>query len=323
MSRARGFGVALIGMVMVVAPAPAQEDAPRPRRERPARADRPEARRRLARRQNMEAFYQKLLKELALDETQQKAVKQAVDTFAQAAKNWQAEHGEELRALQQQIRQAGRENREKVQELRTKQQELTKGRARLREDLNTQIMDVLKDDQKAKFQELLREAGRPNPLVVLHRALGRLELSDEVKGKAAGILKKAKADTKEAKDAKAKADIAAKAVAEVKALLTDEQKAQLDRMLQPRRAGARARLPRGLSQLNLTEEQTKKIQEIMAAARQAEPENRRQAIREATRKVIGEVLTPAQREQWQKLRGGRRGRPRNRRDRGNSGGGEE
>ena len=271
----------------------------------------------------MEAFYQKLVKELALDEEQQKAVKAAIDTFVQAEKNWQSEHGEELKALMTQIREVGREDREKARELRTKQQELMKGRAQLRQTLNKQIADVLKEEQKTKFAAILRAEAQPDPIATLRAALPKLGLSEEVLKKANDVLAKAETDAKSAR-ARAKADVVRKAVGDVKALLTDEQKAQLEKMLAARQQPQNARLPGALGQLkDLTAEQQEQIAKAMAAVQQAEPDKRQEARREAMQKILTEILTPAQREQIQKARGGGQDRPRNRNRPGNAEGAAE
>ena len=73
------------------------------------------------------------------------------------------------------------------------------------------------------------------------------------------------------------------------------------------------------ARLDLSAEQQKKVNEIMAAVRNAEPEGRRAAWRDAMRKIREEVLTGEQREQYERLRrerreGGPGARGRTRRD---------
>ena len=253
---------------------------------------------------DLEAFYQKLVKELNLDEAQQKAVRQATNTYAQALKNWQAEHGEEFKALMKEIREVGREDREKLRPLREKQRKLFQDRGQLGQAYYKQIMDVLNEDQKVKFRRIIREINRPDPITLLRSALRRLGLSEEVSKKANGILTAAQADAKKVDDPKAKAEIMKKAVAAVKALLTEQQKARLERMMQAqaRQRGAHAGVPGILGRLNLSADQTRQVKEIMSGV-QGDPAKRR----EAWRKVINDVLTPEQHEQLQKLRAARQG----------------
>ncbi|MHC4717984.1 MAG: hypothetical protein ACYS5V_13500, partial [Planctomycetota bacterium] len=208
MTKARWLWAALVGLVVLAAPVLAQDEG-RERGERRRRGDRRTRRGREGRRarqpglgriRNPEAFYQKLVKELNLDENQQKAVRQAIDTYVQALKNWRAEHGEELRALMREMREAGREDREKLRPLREKQRKLMQSRTQIGQAGYKQIMEVLNEDQKVKFRRIVQELNRPDPIMLLRAALRRLGLSEEDRKKADDTLKAAQADARKVDD---------------------------------------------------------------------------------------------------------------------------
>ncbi|KKM81090.1 hypothetical protein LCGC14_1333320, partial [marine sediment metagenome] len=260
MRRAKWFCVALVGIVMLATSAYAQEEPGRGRR--PGGPGGPGARRRRRPpKEALENFYAELVKVLELNEEQQKAVKQILDTHAQDMKNWIGEHGEELKGLRQQIMKAQKEgDREALKGLFQKMRELTKGQMELRQRMHKQILALLNDEQKEKFKKfLLRRRRAAGGIMAFRGALRRLDLTAEQKAKVAEIFKAAEAAAKGAEDRKDKAAIIRKAVKDVtENVLTDEQKAKLEKMRQRRGGpggGPGRRGPGGgpLAQVGLTE----------------------------------------------------------------------
>ena len=304
MARVKWFCAALVGAMVLAGPAWAQEVAGERSGGPPSKVRRP----RRGQREMLEQLYETLVRELELNADQQAAVKQAVETYAQDVKNWVNEHGEELKALREQVvkaRKAG--EKEALKGLWQKYRALGRQRWELRAKMEKQILALLNDDQKAKFKKLLQVMRRGGPLTAFRKALRRLRLEEEQTARAEKILKAAEQDAKKATQAKDKQAIIDKAIEQVKnTVLSPEQRARLARLLRTRRRG-RGRGLGPLGRLNLTEDQRRQVQAIFAAARQAEPGQRRQARRDAWKKVVETVLTEEQRQKLQQMRQRRRG----------------
>jgi len=299
MIRVKLFCAALVGLAVLAGPTWAQEVG----EERPVGPPRGRELRRPRRdhKEMLDQFHETLARELELNAEQQAAVKQVIDTYAQDVRNWLNEHGEEFKALREQIvkaRKAG--EKETLKSLLAKYRALGRQRWELRSRMEKQIAELLTNAQKAKFGKLLRARRRGNPLVAFRKALRRLGLSREQLARAGKILKAAEQDAKKAPQPKDKQAIISKAVEEVKnTVLTAEQRAKLSRMKWMRRRGRRLG---PLGRLDLTDEQKRQVEAIFAEARKAAPEQRRTAWREAWKKVAETVLTDEQRQKLQQMR---------------------
>jgi len=275
---------------------------------------------------NLDQAYQRLVQALDLTAQQQTQVKQLFDTHKQAVQNWGNQHGEEIKALREQMAEAAKNrDRDKMTALREKMQQLTKDRPSPRK-LNEQILGVLTDEQKEKFKKMRlfqgprgRAPGRRARAILL-----TLGLSDQQKQQVEKIFQTADADAKKIEDPRGKAAIQAKAVESVlNTVLTAEQKEKFQKAQAGGPQGGRGRGP--LSMIDLSDDQKAQVEKIMAAAREkmqgAEREQRRTIWRETMEKIRNEVLTEAQREELKKKmaergqRGGDRGGQRRRRNR--------
>jgi len=235
----------------------------------------------------------RLLEALDLSEEQAAQVRQILETHAQATSNWRQEHGEALKAAQQELRKAMRDrDPEAIQAARKKLRDLHASRKGSTQELLKQLDEVLNDEQMKTVKRFLRAAGGPRPLL---RGLAGLELSDRQKAQIKEIMDAAHKQAAEAEGRKAKKEIMEAARKKVSEVLTDEQR---EKLAARRKAGR----PGDLRGLDLTDEQKAQVKEIMQAAREqaAEAEGReaKMEIYKAARKKIAEdVLTEEQRKQ--------------------------
>lgn len=303
--------VALIGMLMLASPAPAQEGeasaegAERPARQRPAR-DRP-ARERPARNRparggafRAEAYYQRLQRELDLTPAQQTQIKQMLDTHAQALTNLQKKQGDqaELRAKWRKAREDGDEAA-----LKSLREEMTKAaaaRTALQNELNGKIKAVLSEDQKKKYDQLLAARGGRRALTgagAIQAALRQMKLTEAEKAATDAIVAK----TQKAADGKNRAErtkLWNKAVEDIKKVLGPKRAEKFAQIMRDPNARARARAAfRGIE---LTEAQVDKIVKIQGEYRER----------------LNSVLTEEQKARLRTLRTTRGGGARVRGDRG-------
>lgn len=252
---------------------------------------------------------ERILKELNLTGEKEKQVKQILDTYRQDNENWQKQNGEEVRKLFGEIR-AAREAK-KDDEAKAAQEKLDKlmaGRNEKREALTKQLGEVLDKEQMEKVKSILasrRGPGGPGgPGMRPAAMLERVGLTAEQKEKVKAIMDAADEASK-GKTPEESADLHKKAFEQIsKEVLNDEQRAKLE---EARKAGPGGPGGRGgmLDGLNLTEEQKTKAEAIMAEARkkaEANPDGRREAFREARKKVSDEVLNADQRKQLEERR---------------------
>lgn len=290
--------VMLAGALLLTSTALAQQ----PERPRPGRPERRPGRRPAG------AMYERMVGQLNLEGAQQTRVKQMLQTHRQAVENWRKLHGEDLRSLQRQAAKAREERDEKaVRRIRAEMAKINRDQEKQRERLHAQILEVLKGEQKERFARLvLRSRRLLSPIGRVRLALLVVGLNRVQRGKADKIVAATEVASAKITGRRERTALLNKAVQEIKTkVLLDEAKGRkLDQLLREGRGGAFARL-------NLSAEQQKKVNDIMAAVRDAEPEDRRAAWREAMRKIREEVLTGEQREQLQRLREqGRRDRTR-------------
>lgn len=211
----------------------AAQDAPRPVRPRAAAADNAAP----GPLERGKVLLEGLTKALDLTAEQQTAIKQIIETHQQSLANWRNALGEDMKTLREQIEKARTDKDEAaLKTLREKMDQAAKGRLELDKKMRDQIRAVLTDDQKAKFETaFLRLTGgtasAPASRPVVRRPAAVLE----------GLS------------------------------LTDEQKAQVEKLLGEARA-------------------------------KPEGDERVQAVRAAMQKIQKDVLTDAQREQLLKNR---------------------
>lgn len=291
----KALAVALVGAWVLASTGLAQQadqpERPRPT-ERPQRPARPRAVR-------PRQFYERALRQLDLDADQNARAQQILETHRQEVDNWQKQHGENLRAVNEQLAKAGQErDRKAVAELAAKQAKITEGLVQLHDQLALQITDVLKGEQKEKFVPLvLRSRAVPTSQAGRIRlVLTVFDLRKAQKDLAGKIIDRAAAEGAKTQGRRAIAELWRKATDEIrKKVLTPDQVQKFDRLL--RSGGARGML----AALNLTEAQQKQVDDIMAEVRkkaqEAEPDQRRAIWREAMQKIRAEVLTDAQRKQ--------------------------
>jgi len=111
---------------------------------------------------HMAKLRQRLHEELGLTEDQQKQFRQIMRTHQQAVKNWRDEHGQALKDLQKQMREAiEAKDREKAKAIRQKIKKHGQARKELQEGLMKSLDDVLTEEQLAKFKKSFgRRPGR-------------------------------------------------------------------------------------------------------------------------------------------------------------------
>lgn len=233
---------------------------------------------------------ERLTRELQLTADQQAQIKQIVDTHRQEVENVLKAGGEGVRA--------------KVQGLRKK----------LLDDI---VAALTTPEQKAKFERIrqnILEGPRPlaNLVERVKAALAKLDLTPEQKTAVDKVVADAIASSAAA-EGDAKEAVWRQAIQDLKTrVLTPEQTKKFEELMRaPAPGGVDAYgALRIFEELNLAEEQRGQIRKIMAEygpkLKDAQPEQRRAIMREATAKIEKDVLTDAQREQLKKLREERR-----------------
>ena len=326
MALGRWIVAGLVGILAFGSTALAQdnEGAERPRRERRTRQ---RERRRDQPRDPVAGLEQRMTRELQLTEDQQKQVKQILDTHKQAVENWNKENAEAVKAAREKLAKAMQDrNREAITAARAEMAKLNEPRQTMQKKLVEQLKGVLTDEQKPKLDRLLATRRAQAALSMadrLRRAVRRLRLDEDKAKQVEAIIKTTEVDVKKVEAPRDKAALWNKAVEKIKAIVGQEKAGQLDTAL---RATARdARQGRGnmFANLNLSEDQNKKVQEIMAEARkkasEAERGDRREIYRAAMEKITKDVLTEEQAKAYEKQRAERMERFRQRGNRGNRG----
>lgn len=235
------------------------------------------------------------LKELNLSADQRSQIDGLLATHKQAMANLQGDQGE-LASLKERYRKAVESgDKEAVKQIQAEMKQAAQQRQGLVEQLHKDILDVLNDEQKAKFLKLTAPRKPVLNAELIRRALRRMELTDKQKADVEAILKTAQIDA-EGKDKAARQAVWQKAIADIKALLAPEQGQRLEKLLAgPAPAGA----PGGLKALGLTEKQAADINAIRDEYREkitnAAPEDR-PALMQQMREAMKAVLTPEQLE---------------------------
>ncbi len=298
----------MVGVVLLGAPALADENAPGERKRQRTKAGRTGDRRQRtrARKEFQKNTLERMTKNLDLSADQQKQVKQILDTHRQAVENWQKENGEDLKSLREQFRKARKEkDAEALKALRKKRADSTKGRRELYATMRKQIEAVLTDEQKAKAKTMMRQGRRAVVGVrMVRRALGQVGLSDEQEVKIKKIVADTKAAADKAKTPKEKGELWQKAIKTIKSdVLTEEQVKKFDAAMQ--RMGRRYGRMRLAADLNLTDEQKaqgKKIREkYQDKIKNAKGEERLELIKKM-REELESILTDEQKAKAKKHR---------------------
>ncbi|MBK8913144.1 MAG: hypothetical protein IPM64_00840 [Phycisphaerales bacterium] len=204
--------------------------------------------------------------ELQLSEEQRQEVLAVVADHFRAIRDEeeQSETGQAIRALREQMRQAREAgDQEQLAALREEMRKLNDGggedrRARMEagmEALREKIMPLLNEEQQAKFakMDLSPAGGRGGPAGAadprrIRAALANLDLDAEQKAAVEELMRAAREQMEALprEDVAGRAEIGTQLIAQVRGLLTDEQRAKLERELN-RGRGERGRegAPRG------------------------------------------------------------------------------
>ena len=251
------------------------------------------------------------VKELQLTQQQEAQVRQILETHRQAIANWRKENQGKLEELQQQIKAAREakdaENRKSLVEQR---RQLLASRMKLTSNMLKQLGEVLNKEQVAKIEGVLG-AMAPRPFEALRNALQSLNLTEAQQTQVKEILAKAREEFRAAMEQddtdKAGAILREARSKIVKEVLTDAQRQQLEQARENLKDEMRDAFLARLKKLNLTAEQQKKVDEIMAETRKkaqaTEGIDAKKAVwREAVKEIRQQVLTKEQREQLAKDR---------------------
>ena len=281
------------------------------------RRERPEGKGRL------DALIVRIDKALDLDETKLAQVEQIITTHMQAVKNWHQENADAHKALREEFAAAKKAgDKDAMKAVMEKRKKLMAGGKDLHGALVKNLGAALTEEQIKKITPLLRSPhgggkGTPqNPLGHILGALRRLDLTEDQKGDVKEIMSGLKKAMEEAETREAKAEIAAATAKKLRALLTEEQLAALEKMKQ--RGGKDG--PKGgrkpgaiFAGLDLNEDQQaalKKIHEdFMTAIKAAKTREEKMAAMKARHEAVSGVLSKEQMEKLrQRMRGQHRGK---------------
>lgn len=299
---------ALCVMGLLAGVALAEKEGPEPagkRKGRRARADRGKQR------------IENLLDELKLKDDAEAPVRQILETYGQAMRQWTQQNAPALKELRGKLG-GGRKpakpgqqapeppkklSEEEQKEAKAKLRELQQKRAAITENLLKQLKEHLTKEQMGIVQKGLKIRAR-RPAAPAFWMLKQLDLTAQQREKVQGIMAAAREDAK-GKDRKAKGEASRAAMATIlKDVLTAEQRDKIEKLKKEGRPrGAGGMFPG----IDLTKDQQVKAKEIMTAARaKAKEAGDRQgktaALREARKKIIEEVLTDEQREKIKQRR---------------------
>jgi len=259
-----------------------------------------------------------VLEELKLTAKQEAPVKQIFETYRQEMAQWMQENGPKMRELYGKVgrRRPGAEGadnapkptEEERKAAMEKLREIQKTRQGINENLLKQLKDHLTEEQMAVVRRRLAGGGRGAASWMSFRTLSQLDLDAAQQTKVREIMRAAR----EASQGKGREE-AEKAMKEAWAKIEKDvlTVAQAKKLAELKKAGPR-RAPAGgargaemFAGLDLTKEQTAKMQEAQAEMRkkmqEADREDRR-ALYQEYRKKIDEILTPEQREKLQQRR---------------------
>ncbi len=202
---------------------------------------------------------EQIVKDLALTEEQTPQVRQAWDAYNQALRNWRDENQGKMRELFGQMRQANEAGDEaKLAELAKEFAKINQARLKPRDDMFTQLTEVLSAEQMEKLKDLVIPWR-----MQIKAALAEMKLTDEQKAKAAKIINEYK-EGQEPGLGMGRRTGAAQAVAEqivTEVILTADQRTALKKI------EGEDPLLRKVQQLDLTDAQKDQIQKIADAMR--------------------------------------------------------
>ncbi len=240
----------------------------------------------------------KLIEEMDLSGKEESRVMEILDAHRQAARNWWTENGQKARALHEKIRAAREEgDAETVRETREELHELTGGMREIMDNTRDQLAEVLDEDQMALLGRAL--GVRRRAAARAHHALAGLDLTDEQAEQIREIMSDARERAGDVEPAERR-EIMREAFEKVRdEVLTEEQREKAAAM---RKRAQAFGMFRGL---DLTDGQKEKIREIMSDARERareadDPAERRDIMREAHKRIVDDVLTDDQAEQFRK-----------------------
>ena len=315
MKRHLAIVVAVCVAVVLAAPALAQDADGRDARERDAREQKLAQRPPKGRKDGATAMLERLVRELKLTDQQEAPVKQILETHRAEMASWTQENGPAMRELQPILkdRQADPAKRREAME---KYRELIKTRGAISQNLLKQLADHLTEEQMAVARRLLgqrqAEAGKGGTMSLA--LLRQLDLTPEQQEKVQEIIAAVKKDVQQDPRAKGEAFQAAQKTI-IEDVLTAEQRGKLEKL---RQEGAKRKAGGGAASgmfagLDLSDEQTKKIQELREkAVKTGGPDAKKEFYSQ-----MMDVLTAEQRDKLeQRRRDARSKAPRDRRPEG-------
>ena len=280
----------LTALMLTCGPLAAQDAPPkkeRPKKARPAKAPRPPKKPPSMIRGELAS----LAEAAKFDDAQKAKLEEMLKSHKASQEAWARDNDAKAKDLKSQL-----------DALNKQMQELSEGRRKLSSSQRDEVMALFGDDAKQAYQlKVLTEEAM--------RAAGGAKLTDEQKAKVASLAEEAFKALQATKDSREQLAIRAKLQGDVRSqVLTDEQKTAM------RLSGLQGALVRDVRGVRLTKEQQEKVaakareidgamQEGRAAIAEAEAKAKAeqaklaQAVKDAAKAVVDEVLTDEQRKQ--------------------------
>jgi Spy/CpxP family protein refolding chaperone len=255
------------------------------------------------------------LGKLGLTDDQSKQANELIAKFQADIKAGFEKNGDALKQIETDMK-AAREagDKAKMQALQAQRAKLLPDMRAKTEELVKQITTILTEDQAKKFSAAVKEAfqkpaGPPPPGAIVERILHaeNLKLTDEQKVKIQDLFKAYQDAMKNAQGPEGKAtrnELGAKLLADVKALLTAEEVAMVEKMFAPpppRGVG----LDKALNQVNLTDDQKKTLADLRSkmqeAMKNATTKDDRRALEQKFMQDVENLLTADQKNQVRKI----------------------
>ncbi len=183
--------------------------------------------------------YAQLVKELDMTDDQQAKLTELVKQHNEAMKAWTGRHGERMKELQAQFKQAKTDgDKEQAKQLREQMKALSAERAKIESEHWKQVMGILTPEQVQAWHAHQFEA-------MAMRLDKKVDLTEDQKARISELAKAAAAQTAGAADAKARTQARRDFhQAVMNAVLTDEQKAKLKQPAKARDKGEQKAKPK-------------------------------------------------------------------------------
>lgn len=226
--------------------------------------------------------------ELNLTAQQEAQVEQLYRTYLQATRNWTSEKGQEYRDLSERYKTATKSgDREAAAKARDQLAKVTRARTEIVETFINQLADVLTKEQAVRAERIFLPYRRPSSsgataqVIREVTALRGVGLTPRQQDKIHQLLQSAMDAIK-------------------KDVLTDSQRKHLSELVAagpPASSDQLVGLSGALKNLDLSEEQVRKIKALQLEAKRADPSrSRKDVLRTLQRRIFDEILTDAQRD---------------------------